>query len=710
MDIPHFPETEDRVPTFNRLCDHCKANFPSAAAWIWTEASFQDVEDGVILRRSNIRELIDSAEGGCHLCNVLLEAIAPSERDVAEIGGGSFEERIYQLQAKPDMPGWTLRIVLELPGLSNFGFPDEIKKDLLLRLLHQAPKEDGTKSPVWSLCTHLAGTPSRMDIIQTDSTYNISPISIEQIKWWLETCEREHHGCKQRRTIQDLKIGPPFRLIDIGSSADATVHLIHSSDISGELKYITLSYRWTDDTKKAQLKKSALFSRIPLRDWPSLFQDTVSIARQLRIQYVWIDSLCIIQDSDEDKDIQLQLMDKIYENGVVNLAAVEVPTGLSGLRVYRDPLKLAPCVLSRRVSASDTSLQYFLCWRPDDFINNVDRSPLYRRGWTFQERLLSKRTVHIGNQLYWECASLRASESFPIGTDYPDHFVDKFAQDLKTQLQSKIEARHKHDAAVELHRLWCSIVRFYSDTELSFPCDRVVAIRGIANSLIIQYKLSNDDYVAGIWKPCLPEQLLWGRDEETFPRDEPKEGFNYAPSWSWASCEGRTRFTQINLRAGGFRAYLTKVTSIEVPENSTGKVQTASMILRGRLIPLSFKPGVWERVRCQRNFAIDGCSGHSDIARAGAIAIELDRPSPSEISRVVLLPVCIDLLVGGAEGLLLGSLEQAESHMAVHRRLGLFTCRADVLFDPGFFSRANEKHLKAKIAQLLTLAQPIRLV
>jgi hypothetical protein len=241
-------------------------------------------------------------------------------------------------------------------------------------------------------------------------------------------------------------------------------------------------------------------------------------------------------------------------------------------------------------------------------------------------------------------------------------------------------------------------------------CDRVVAIRGIANSLIIRYGLSNDDYVAGIWKPCLPEQLLWGRDEETFPKDEHKEVFNYAPSWSWASCEGRTRFTQINLRAGGFRAYLIKVTSIEVPESSTSKVQTASMILLGRLIPWSFKPGMWEIVRCQRNFPIDGWSGHSDIARAGAIAIELDRPSPSEISRVVLLPICIDLHVGDIEGLLLGLLEQAEGHMAVYVRLGLFTCRADVLFDRGFFSRPNENDLKAKIEQLLTLAQPMRLV
>jgi hypothetical protein len=140
--------------------------------------------------------------------------------------------------------------------------------------LHQVPKEDGTKRPVWSLCTHFAGTSSRMDVIQTESTYNISPIAIEQVKAWLETCERGHYGCKQRKAIPDSETGPPFRLIDIGSSTDATVHLIQSSEINGELKYITLSHRWTDDTKKAQLIESqegAFFSSMPLRDWPLLF-------------------------------------------------------------------------------------------------------------------------------------------------------------------------------------------------------------------------------------------------------------------------------------------------------------------------------------------------------------------------------------------------------------------------------------------------------
>ena len=83
------------------------------------EASFQDASGGVTLRRSNIKQLRDSVKGGCHLCNTLLEAITPSERDVAGLGGGSFEERSYQGQANPTMPGSTLSLIIECPGLSN---------------------------------------------------------------------------------------------------------------------------------------------------------------------------------------------------------------------------------------------------------------------------------------------------------------------------------------------------------------------------------------------------------------------------------------------------------------------------------------------------------------------------------------------------------------------------------------------------------------
>ena len=123
---------------------------------------------------------------------------------------------------------------------------------------------------------------------------------------------------------------------------------------------------------------------------------------------------------------------------------------------------------------------------------------------------------------------------------------------------------------------------------------------------------------------------------------------------------------------------------------------------------MDFVPGVWEMLRCQCDFAV---GRHDDTAEAGEFAIELDRPSPSQISRVVLLPICIDLLVGGTEGLVLGLVEEeVESQMGTYRRLGISTCSVDDLYDRDFLSRAHENHLKTQIERSLTLALPIRLV
>jgi hypothetical protein len=134
------------------------------------------------------------------------------------------------------------------------------------------------------------------------------------------------------------------------------------------------------------------------------------------------------------------------------------------------------------------------------------------------------------------------------------------------------------------------------------------------------------------------------------------------------------------------------------------------MILLGRLISLSLEPVIWERLSCQRTFATSGCRVHGNTTTAGTITIELDRPSLSPISRAVLLPICIDVLVGHTEGLLLELVEQAESHMATYHRLGIFNCSAYNLFDQDFLSQIDSSHLKAKVEESLTLVPPIKLV
>lgn len=362
----------------------------------------------------------------------------------------------------------------------------------------------------------------------------------------MQTCQREHTACQNRQAPPFSATEPNFRLLDVGNGTESAVHLVSSEDIVGHFNYITLSHRWTDETDETKLVRSNFHDYLtcmPYMDWPAKFRQAISIARQLQIQYVWIDSLCIIQDK-QDWAIQSLLMYRIYAGGLLNLAETT-----TSLQQYRNPLEISPCILSARVSES---VRHFLCWRPNEFRDQVDLSPLYRRGWTFQERLPSKRTVHFGHQLYWECANLRASETLPTGMNPPDQvaFIDDFVQRLKTQLQTpRLGQEDETDVARAIHSIWCSIVRFYSNTKLKYEKDRLVAINGIATSIMTHYGFQSEDYIAGIWKPCLPEQLLWARDENCLHWSKDEGNFEHAPSWSWASCSGRTKFARINLPA-----------------------------------------------------------------------------------------------------------------------------------------------------------------
>ena len=691
MSLPSYytaSTKERRDPPFNILCDQCKKTFPPGQTWSWTRECCKDIEKGTTVRISSTRKLIDSAKGGCHLCILILGALHETFFACTDSRIFGFDEGKYQLQVLEDVPGWTLRIFLDSPvlrHLSDLSFPsNDLSVDLLLLLLQDQPEELNTGKGVWTLDTTRSGTLCQINSVQIDSMCNLGSSAIVQIKTWMEMCQRDHKECKNRQDIPFSATEPQFRLIDVGYGVESAVCLVSSGDIVGNFNYITLSHRWTEETDKTKLTRSNFpdyLTCMPYMDWPATFRQTISIARQLQIKYVWIDSLCIIQDQ-QDWAVQSQLMYKIYTGGVLNLAEVAMPTMANGLQLRRDPLEISPCILSGRVPQYGTSVRYFLCWRPNEFRDRVDNSPLYKRGWTFQERILSKRTVHFGPQLYWECAALHASETFPIGVDIPDQpaFVDGFVQRLKTQLQTPMQGADKAKAVWDLHSIWCSIVRFYSKTELTEESDRPVALSGIANSIMNLYAFQSDDYIAATWKPCLPEQLLWARDENCSHWSKDKGNFDYAPSWSWASCSGRTRFTKINFRPPFGRTYLIRVDSIGDFEKSAGIPQKSNLtiLLGGNLISLVFKPEIWERRRSERNFHVPASEVNRDASSNSQILIELDRPVPSCISHTKLLPVWND--IGTIEGLFLGLMKQAGNEVAVYRRLGYFTCQSHELY------------------------------
>lgn len=143
---------------------------------------------------------------------------------------------------------------------------------------------------------------------------------------WIETCRREHKACNDRRDPDSL----PTRLIDIGVGSPEeriSPHLIDTKDhlSEGVHGYVALSHCWgtTSGTLVPKTLKANLIQRTDSIKWDEMtktFQDALMITRGLGLRYVWIDSLCIIQDVEEDFLIECAKMGSVYDNAYCTLA------------------------------------------------------------------------------------------------------------------------------------------------------------------------------------------------------------------------------------------------------------------------------------------------------------------------------------------------------------------------------------------------------
>lgn len=145
---------------------------------------------------------------------------------------------------------------------------------------------------------------------------------------WLKTCTESHDQCKE---LRKNTVPLPSRVIDVGPP-DGSQHprLLESRDQIGE--YVALSHCWgtaqvLTTTQRSMEKRLA---RIPLLTMPKTFRDAVRVVRMLEFRYLWIDSLCIIQDSDDDWAAEADQMGTVYQNATLTIAAVGATSASSG--------------------------------------------------------------------------------------------------------------------------------------------------------------------------------------------------------------------------------------------------------------------------------------------------------------------------------------------------------------------------------------------
>ena len=344
--------------------------------------------------------------------------------------------------------------------------------------------------------------------------HTASPLCGDMAIHWFDHCMRNHAKCSEHFADSDRL---PTRLIDVGP-LDGTQEprLVLSSELQGrpDVRYITLSHRWASSVvlKLESTNIESLRRRIPLESLPQTFVDAIEVTRVLSVRYLWIDSLCILQDAIDDWQAQAAEMGRVYQNGLCNLAATGAAAATggsnkSGLFQERDPRWVTPNQIRIRYQGHDSVYTFVL---PDLWSQWVSASTLNRRGWVLQERMLSPRTLHFSNQLFWECREMQACETYPDGLPGMAESLAKGTTVSCTEPNgSRIPATFKNwreECARDGKHFWNRIVESYGQCFITMPEDRLVAIAGAARLL---QPLLCDDYIAGLWKKDLPWNLVW---------------------------------------------------------------------------------------------------------------------------------------------------------------------------------------------------------
>lgn len=407
---------------------------------------------------------------------------------------------------------------------------------------------------------------------------------------WLGQCNATHELCSA--TIASPRV-LPRRLIDVGSSTERRARVIETGDKVG--RWVALSYCWGGDTSfiLTASSRSKFEAGVDIDDFPSTLRDAIHVTRQLEIRYLWIDALCIQQDSLSDWQDEAPKMKDIYSQAAVVIVAAgsdNVHAGIFKTRPVGTYVRLPwranatnekkdnPDPLKSSVSHGGPAGRIFIRKYSQSTEENmaIYTSRWASRGWTTQEDFLATRML-IFTQfgLTWQCLSHAEAED---GKDVPLYDVDKDEFNFRDSRDYMSRYWKRALAAATIpkdsskgatltipdgwnnnpYAMWYLTTAEYSDRRLTKLSDRLPAFSGLAR---LFHQITGDEYCAGLWRNDICRGLLWQYRAVRSERNETLDLFSISfdelaagaserivndrvkptgngPSWSWISLEG----------------------------------------------------------------------------------------------------------------------------------------------------------------------------
>lgn len=366
---------------------------------------------------------------------------------------------------------------------------------------------------------------------------------IRLVQRWLKICTCDHSRCNAFIT-GDQPAYMPARLLDV-SNPDLLriVSTDESSPDAYMTRYSTLSHVWGKSqflTLREENLDRFRHEGIPISELTENFRDAASMTSRLGLSYLWIDALCIVQDSQEDWERELPIMPWIFRNAYCNLVACG--ESADGLFFARDPTTITPAFIAFKLRGEKRRMRV----QTIEMFNFQLGARVNILGWIFQELLLSRRSIYFAQgQIVWECADMLLNESFPDGS-----MVDLAPRKINRMVWEGISTG-------EIHENWLDIVEQFSRCILNRHSDIFPALSGIAEYFQVR---PDNRYCAGIWDDDLLSGLLWKEADKPAgldgfirpPESEsigkpsalllypPLSNSTQAPSWSWASLKPGT--------------------------------------------------------------------------------------------------------------------------------------------------------------------------